>query len=113
MYENKQQQKKLQLGTTALLVIVILSENRVLWLVLLVVVLITYCYFVGVCLWVVVALYGCILIGLYARKKIGSKIALFLEFNLVHAQNCIIELSDADTWIADGGSSLSCRSKDW
>jgi hypothetical protein len=43
----------------------------------------------------VAALYQCIFIALYVRKKCNLKTALFVAFNLVHAKNCIIRRSDA------------------
>jgi hypothetical protein len=42
----------------------------------------------------VAALYQCIFIALYVRKKCNLKTALFVAFNLVHAKNCIIRRSD-------------------
>jgi hypothetical protein len=52
---------------------------------------------VEVCPWLVAALYQCIFVALYVRKKCNLKTALFVAFNLVHAKNCIIRLSDANT----------------
>jgi hypothetical protein len=43
----------------------------------------------------VIALNHSILTALYATTKFQAKFALFLAFNLIHAKNCIIGLSDA------------------
>jgi hypothetical protein len=42
----------------------------------------------------VIALNHSILTALYATTKFRAKFALFLAFNLIHAKNCIIGLSD-------------------
>jgi hypothetical protein len=87
----RQQQQHIRkwLGETAWLVFIIPAKGILLLLLLIV----ESTCLVEVCPWLVAALYQCIFIALYVRKKCNSKTALFVAFNLVNAKNCIIRRS--------------------
>jgi hypothetical protein len=59
----------------------------------------------------VIALNHSILTALYATTKFRAKFALFLAFNLIHAKNCIIGLSDDGNYATYRGKDNEGKTK--